>query len=161
MIWQATVLAIMRRILLATLAILTLLLAPVALASGGHGHEAAPAATTSAKHHENETAENETGDNETAEHDAHAAADANFGSRMHALTASFRENVTALIQGCHSADPAPQGHANDTSRAEHRSWAHCVANGFEALKIQFHADKKELRQERRAEREAADKPASA
>jgi hypothetical protein len=122
----------MRRILLATLALiaaLALVAVPLVAARGHADDNATTAKTTAARHHENETGDNETDDdNDTTESHTHPArrdAASDRANRtadrvaIRTFVGDWHDNATAIRDACKTAA------ANDMT-----GQAHCVQDGY-------------------------------
>ena len=142
---------------LLALAALGLMAAPAVLADGGdHANEKADkgqskAAAMRAAHAHAQGSyvqANDTEDvNETGQRPAHVTA---FLNRMSELRDAWRNDTAALREQCRAA---AIDHENAT-KEERLAWAHCVRDGYRALRMAWHEDMRDARDEFRTAREA-------
>lgn len=146
-----------------------LLAAPLVLAEGGRGDEHRQAAddhrAESSDDDANETSDdnetdddNETGDDESGEshglsaesraawRENHTALIDSMIAQLQALRESWKENATAIREGCHTAD---LDHKNAT-HDERVSHAQCIRERYSEWRADHRADLKELREQLRA-----------
>lgn len=155
----------MRRILAPSIAILlalALLAAPLALARGGadDGERAGKAKeraaeakdkAAEARSHARDDAGNKTRDNKTddAQKEGRRAALDAFMDYFAALRNAWKDNATAIREACHAAEPA-----DNASKEERKSWAHCIRDGYKAFFEAMKLERKALKEEWKAERKA-------
>lgn len=148
----------MRTIASLTALMLALLVvaAPLALAGaedraakGKEKAEDAKAADAKAAHaktrgHGNLTAEDDDG-NDTRKEKRAGLLDA-FRARMAEWRASWKENATAIREACHAAAPD----ADNATKEERKSRAHCIRDGYHQLFAMMKLERKAWKDERKA-----------